>query len=136
MFRRILLLICLAFVVVCYAYPFFVMPFGEYAYSTTTEGVTSTVTYKFAFGGQGEVTTKIGGVASSTKFTYKTSGQKVLIKNEDSSGEYELTLGNMYQVSLGMLGTTVNLKNNIGMWISIGVGAVAVVAIIWPSRRR
>ena len=132
MFKRILLLLCIAYVVICYGFPFFTLPFGEYTFtdSITVAGVTTNYTYiyKFEFGGKGKATIKSGDTSTSKEFTYSFNGNKVKLKENDSGDEYEFTLNNMYEfTSMSLSLKPMTARNDIGMWISVGVGALATI---------
>ena len=52
MLRKILLLVCIAFAVLCYGYPCLIMPIGSYEYTYETAGVSVKETYSFGFDGK------------------------------------------------------------------------------------
>ena len=51
MLRKIVLILCVAFVVVCYGYPCFILPFGEYVRTTEIGNITTESTYNFDWDG-------------------------------------------------------------------------------------
>ena len=129
MFRKLLLLICIAFVVVCYGYPCLILPLGSYSYSyEDLEGNKQEYSIQFNFNGTAIVD------ESETISYYKLSGDKVIISSDKNfEGDvFELKIKNLYELE-----GEVVVKNNIAMYSTIGVGALAVVLVlITPNRGR
>ena len=126
MLRKILLLICFAFVVVCYGYPCFILPFGQYEYSYEAAGITVTSSYSFGF--DGKVKIKLAELESES--FYKLKGNKIVISEDDKfeDSDMELKLASMYSIG--------NYTNKIGMFSTIGLGVLALVLIITiPSKK-
>lgn len=134
MFKKIVLLICVAFVVVCYAFPCFILPFGSYKGEIGSGE--SKVNVEMNFGFDGKVKTKIGDV-KQTQY-YKLNGNEIIISDDKTfdDSDVKIKLDSMYQFSLANGGLGVEMQNDIGMYMAIGVGALAVVFILLPSRRR
>lgn len=129
--RKILLIICIAFVVLCYGYPCFILPFGEYKYEETTEVLGAEVTvetsYKFNF--KGKATMKVGDI--TTEYNYKLKGDTIILSLDDEYGnadDSEIKISNMY--TLG------NAINSIGLYSTIGVGILALVLVVTIPRKR
>lgn len=134
MFRKILLLICVAFVVVCYAYPCFVLPFGSYT-GTMGDG-DSKVEVSMTFGFDGKVKTKIGD--HSQEEYYKISGNSIIISSDKTfdDNDVEIKLDSMYNFALSEGILELEVQNNIGFYMTIGVGILAIVLIVLPNKRR
>ena len=136
MFRKIILLICIAFVVVCYGYPCFVLPFGGYTYKyEDVNGDIQKVVRQFKF--DGTMVDEEGEIISY----YKLKGNKIIISADETIDEYDLevSLKNMYEFEMPILLDAVEFKNDIGMYISIGVGALAIIMVLTApnkSKRR
>lgn len=122
--RKILLIICIAFVVVCYGYPCFILPFGEYKYTTTVAEETVNTTFKFDFKGK----VKISSGESSEEMFYKLKGNTVILSEDETfdDSDTKLNISNMY--SIGLLGE--NAVNQMGMWSAIGVGVLALLLVV------
>ena len=134
MLKRILLLLCIAFAVVCYGFPCFVLPFGEYKGSQTLGSMSSETSYKFKFNGEVSVYSKttIGDVStedSSVKY-YKLDKNYVVISDDKTfdDDDQKIKLGSMYLLD--------NCQNNIGMYLAIGVGALATILVLIPNKRK
>ena len=125
--RKAILILCLAFVVVCFAFPCFILPFGEYK-KTETSGDT-TVTTSMKFGMDGKVRTYINGEEFISMY-YKLKGNKIITSFDDTfETTNETTITSMYDVN--------GYKNYIGMGIAIGVGVLDLILICTiPSKRR
>ena len=124
MFRKLLLLLCIAYVVVCYGYPCLVLPFGNYKYTYQSEGVREEVAVQFHM--NGTITIK----DSEEVNYYKLKGNKVIISVDETfdNNDLTVTLKNMYEFEMPILG--VNLRNNVGILVSIGVGALAILLVV------
>ena len=129
MFRKLLLLICIAFVVVCYGYPCLILPLGSYSYSyEDLEGNKQEYSIQFNFNGTAIVD------ESETISYYKLSGDKVIISSDKNfEGDvFELKIKNLYELE-----GEVVVKNNIAMYSTIGVGVLAVILVfITPNKGR
>ena len=134
MFRKLLLLICIAFVVVCYGYPCLILPLGSYTYNyEDLEGNKQEMSLQFNFNG----TLIVDG--SDNVSYYKLKGDKVIISNDKNFEEeaFELKIKNFYELEGDLVVTDLSLKNNIAMYSTIGVGALAVVLVlITPNKGR
>lgn len=125
--RKILLIICVAFVVLCYGYPCFILPFGEYSKTYELAGVSIEETYKFDFHGKcvhslGELT---------TEYHYKLSGNDVILSVNDTFGDEDdstISINSMYNVGNGFF-------NQVGMYVAIGVGVAALLLIVTIPRK-
>ena len=140
MLRKILLIICIAFVVVCYGYPCFVLPFGEYKYSTTIAEQEITTSYKFGFNGKVTVSSSV--TETTTEYYYKLSGNKIIVSEDETfdDNDMKLAISNMYQINMPQLlsitDTEANLATNqVGMWVTIGVGVLALLLVVTIPRR-
>lgn len=140
MFRKILLIICIAFVVVCYGYPCFILPLGTYSYTTTVLEQEVTTTYKFGF--NGKVTVGSSATDTTTEYFYKLSGNKVIISEDETfdDNDIKLAINNMYQINmptvLSITDTEANVATNqVGMWVTIGIGVLALLLVITIPRR-
>lgn len=129
MFKKIVLLICVAFAVVCYAFPCFVLPFGSYKGEIGSGE--SKVNVEMNFGFDGKVKIKTGELENSQY--YKIEGNKIIISEDKTfdKNDVKVKLDSMYEMNFGT-----DLRNDIGMYMAIGVGALAVVLILLPSKRR
>ena len=129
MFRKLLLLICIAFVVVCYGFPCLILPLGSYSYSyEDLEGNKQEYSIQFNFNGTAIVD------ESETISYYKLSGDKVIISSDKNfEGDvFELKIKNLYELE-----GEVVVKNNIAMYSTIGVGVLAVILVfITPNKGR
>ncbi len=125
--RKILLIICVAFVVLCYGYPCFILPFGEYSKTYELAGVSVEETYKFNFNGTcvhslGELT---------TEYHYKLSGNDVILSINDTfddEDDFTISINSMYNVGNGFF-------NQVGMYVAIGVGVAALLLIVTIPRK-
>ncbi|MBE7077012.1 MAG: hypothetical protein E7374_03905 [Clostridiales bacterium] len=132
--RKILLLLCIAFVVVCYAYPCLICPFGEYENKTTVGNVTTTSTLKFNFNGKVEQTTQVGdSKAQKTEYYYKLKKDNKVAIYEDKDCKNEIVRMNID--SIYELNFLTEYKNNVGFYTAIGVGVLAVLLVLWPSKK-
>ena len=134
MFRKILLLICVAFVVVFYAYPCFILPFGSYT-GEIGDGETK-YEVSMTFGFDGKVKTKIGEYEQEEY--YKIDGSSIIISEDKTfdDNDTEIRLNSVYQYTLEDGSLTLDVQNDIGMYMAIGIGVFAVILILLPNRRR
>ncbi|MBR6778974.1 MAG: hypothetical protein IKM43_02345 [Clostridia bacterium] len=119
--RKILLLICIAFVVVCYGYPCLVLPFGEYTYTTKVADQEITSTIKFNF--KKKATWTIGDLSAT--YNYKLKGNEVVLSLDDTfdnEDDVKLSISSIYRLG--------EYNNQIGLWTTIGVGVAALVLVI------
>lgn len=130
MFKKILLLICVAFVVVCYGYPCLILPFGSYT-GEIGEGEYA-VEMSVTFGFDGKAKVKMGEL--ETERYYKLNGNELILSEDDKfdDNDEKLVMSSMYSFNLD----DVQLHNNVGMYMTIGVGVLAVVLILMPSKRK
>ncbi len=126
--RKIVLILCVAFVVLCYGYPCFILPFGEYVRTTELGNVKMEEKYKFNFDGTCTYEDTLGVV---TNYHYKLSGNDVIIsidENFDDEIDYAISINSLYNVGNGFF-------NQIAMYVAIGVGVLALVLIITIPRK-
>ena len=124
--RKILLIISILFVVVCYGYPCLILPFGEYKYETTIGGVKFETTYEFKFNG----TVTISQNDVEQKCYYKLKGNEVIISDDKkfNDDDMKLSISSIYK-----LGGAVN---QIGQFVAIGIGVMALVLVCTiPSKK-
>ena len=129
MLRKFLLLLCLAFAVVAFGYPCFVVPFGSYDYKITNNGVTNEFSYSFKFNGTVVITNfnaENGEKESEFTSYYKLKGNKIIIspdKKFDDDNNSIMAIASIYR-----LGDTA--FNVYACAVSIGVGLIAAVLIL------
>ena len=129
MLRKIVLILCVAFVVVCYGYPCFILPFGEYVRTTEIGNITTESTYNFDWDG---TVTKEDEFGLTTKYYYKLKGNEVLLsvdENFDDDYDISISINSLYNIDNGYF-------NQVGYYVAIGVGILALVLIITIPRRR
>ena len=128
MLRKIVLILCVAFVVVCYGYPCFILPFGEYVRTTEIGNITTESTYNFDWDG---TVTKEDEFGLTTKYYYKLKGNEVLLsvdENFDDDYDIPISINSLYNIDNGYF-------NQVGYYVAIGVGILALVLIITIPRR-
>ncbi len=128
MLRKIVLILCVAFVVVCYGYPCFILPFGEYVRTTEIGNITTESTYNFDWDG---TVTKEDEFGLTTKYYYKLKGNEVLLsvdENFDDDYDISISINSLYNIDNGYF-------NQVGYYVAIGVGILALVLIITIPRR-
>ena len=128
--RKLLSLLCILFVVVCYAYPCFVLPFGEYKLEKViSEDQKVELTLKFDLN---KVTITEGKIEQV--YYYKVDGDEIILSdvtNFTEDDNFKLQLDSMYEIGYGE-----KARNDIGMYIAIGVGVLAVVLVLLPSKKK
>ena len=128
--KKLFLLLCIAFVVVCYAYPCFVLPFGEYKMEKViSEDQKIELSLKFDLN---KVTITEGKIEQV--YYYKVSGGEIVLSEDTNFTEddnFKLQLNSMYEIGYGEKAT-----NEIGMYIAIGVGALAVILVLLPNGKK
>lgn len=126
--RKFLLLFSIAFVFICYIFPFFVLPFGTYKIEQEiTPGTKIESTYKFKLNGKFEI--NISGVKQ--EFYYKVKGNKLIVSEdkEFNDKDQKIELGSVYNINGAI--------NSTGKYIAIGVESVALLmALSLPSKKR
>lgn len=129
--RKILLLVCIAFVVLCYGYPCFILPIGEYTHSETSEvlGVEVTNTYSVKFGFDGKAKVSYNNI--DTEYNYKLDGNHVILSLDEEFGNSDDT--EMIIDSIYRLGEAVN---PIGLWTTVGIGVLAILMIVTIPNKR
>ncbi len=128
MIRKFLLLICLAFVVIGFAYPCVILPVGSY--TSTVANVTTS--YKFAIDGTMQIVVKTKELGEvKTDAFYKLKGNKVIISHDEKFDDKDLSL----QIT-SFYGLAGGFKNISAMVIAGGVGFIALVLIVTIPRRR
>lgn len=127
MFRKIVLILCVAFVVVCYGYPCFILPFGEYVRSTEVGNIQIEAKYNFDWDG---TVTKEDEFGLTTKYYYKLKGNEVLLSVDENFDDYDISISinSLYNIDNGYF-------NQVGYYVAIGVGILALVLIITIPRR-
>ena len=127
MLRKIVLILCVAFVVVCYGYPCFILPFGEYVRSTEIGNTKIEATYNFDWDGTVTAENKLG---ITTKYYYKLKGNEVWLSIDEDFEEADdvISINSLYNIGNGFF-------NQVGYYIAIGVGILALVLIITIPRR-
>lgn len=128
MFRKIVLILCVAFVVVCYGYPCFILPFGEYVRSTEVGNIHIEAKYNFDWDG---TVTKEDEFGLTTKYYYKLKGNEVWLsvdENFDDDYDISISINSLYNIDNGYF-------NQVGYYVAIGVGILALVLIITIPRR-
>lgn len=131
--RKIILLICMAFFFVCYAFPCFVIPFGEYKGEIDGKEVV------LKFNWKGEVKDKDG----EFLYYYKMEKNKVVLsETKDFNNEIKIALNSIYSFqkttvdSASISVERISYTNNIGMYSAIGVGILMVLLIITIPKRQ
>jgi len=131
--RKLLLILCLAFLGVCFAYPCFMLPIGAYKCENEVLGQKVEVEYRFAF--SGKATVKVG--ENETEYNYKLKGNKIILSEDEEfdDSDLEIEMNSFYELdgTLDSLGK--DMVNSIAMWITIGVGALSLLLIVLPSRK-
>lgn len=129
MLKKFILLLCVAFTVVCYAYPCLILPIGSYKGEIKAGDITTEVSYKFGFNGKVEIAT---GENKDTKY-YKLNGNSVIISDDDKfdDDDTEIKLKSMYEFN-----ALTEMTNSVGRIVAICVGAVAVVMILLPNKKK
>lgn len=117
--RQTFLFLSIAFVVICYAYPCLILPFGEYVHKETVEGQKIETTYEFKF--NGTVTMSVDD--EETKMYYKLKGNNVIISEDKTFNDEDvkLEIKSLYNIA----GAT----NQIAQFVAVGVGIMAIVLI-------
>lgn len=118
--RKLLLILCIAFVVVCYGYPCLVLPFGTYSCKTEVLGEEITSTIKFGFDKKAEYT--IGD--ESVELNYKLSGNTVILSADEEfdDSDMEITIGSIYRIG--------EYHNLVGLLTTIGIGILALCLVV------
>ena len=134
MIRKILLLLCIAFAVVAFGYPCFVIPFGSYDYKLTTLGETKQFSYSFKFDGtviKTNYNIETGEKENEIKMYYKYKGNKVILSTDNKFDDNDevLAIASIYR-----LGNTA--FNVYGCAVAIGVAVVAAAIVVSMPRRR
>lgn len=127
MFRKIVLILCVAFVVVCYGYPCFLLPFGEYVRSTEVGNIQIEAKYNFDWDG---TVTEENELGITTKYYYKLKGNEVWLSIDEDfeSADKTISINSLYNIDNGYF-------NQVGYYVAIGVGILALVLIITIPRR-
>lgn len=137
-FRKIFLTLAIAFVVLCYGYPMFILPFGSYKYNYKVGDQTKTVELQFKWDGSYKLD-------DSTGF-YKLKGNKIYLNDTKDFGNLDdktyMIISNMYNVKFSMpigesADVSVQFSNKIGEYVAIGIGVVSLLLVLSiPNRRR
>lgn len=90
----------------------------------------------------GKVTVSTSATETTTEYFYKLSGNKVIISDDETfdDNDMKLAISNMYQINMPQLlsitDTEANLATNqVGMWVTIGVGVLALLLVVTIPRR-
>lgn len=134
MFKRIILLICVAFVVVCYAYPCVILPFGTYKGQIGSGEGKVEITMNFGFDGKVKIKS---GEMDETQY-FKLNGNEIIISEDKTfdKNDIKVNLDSMYEFDLGEDMFSVEMKNTVGVYVAIGVGVLAVIMILIPNKRK
>lgn len=124
--KRILLFLCLIFVVVAYGYPCFALPFGTYKNTIEYDGVKTTTTLNLKFNGTAVM--KVGDV--ETTYNYKINDGEVELYIEGYENEP------VYEFEIHAFNKVGNMTNMVGTYISIAFGVVAIIAICLPYKKK
>ena len=125
--RKILLLISIAFVVLCYGYPCLVLPFGSYHDETTVLGAKIETTYQFKFNGK----VKIAINDSEEEYYYKIKGNEIIISDDKTfnDDDSKLKISSIYNINGAI--------NQVGQFVAIGIGVMALVLTLTiPSKNK
>lgn len=124
--RKILLLLSIVFVVFCYAYPCFVLPFGAYKYETTYGGVKVETTYQFKFNGK----VKIKSGELEHELYYKVKGNELILSEdkEFTEDDSKVEMASMYKIGEAV--------NAIGQYTAIGVGVLSLLLVITIPKKK
>ena len=133
--RKIVLILCLAFVVVGFGWPTIILPYTKYTYKT--EG--QELSYTFQLNGKVKRELKIGDTKHEDTFKYKINFKENAIEIQITDKTKEtLTIDSFFKLSVANFGgaVSVNATNNVAMGVSIGVGVLALLLVILaPSKR-
>ena len=133
MFKKIFLLLSIVFVVVFYAYPCLVLPFGEYtSVQITSENPDDkiTITYKFDMN---KVVRKKNDVEEV--FYYRLDKNEIILSEDTNFTEDDNTriqIDSIYELHDG----GVKVENKIGMYIAIGIGVIDLLMILSISTKK
>lgn len=131
MFRKLGLLLCLAFIVVSYTFPCLILPVvGSYKYEA--EGVSTSIYFKL--GNKAEVTTKNGELESKIEYKYSLDFAKnqVVLKNGENQEVARCDIESLHDISI--LGF--NARNNIAYYLTIGVEVLTAILILLPNKKK
>lgn len=124
--RRILLLLCVVFVVVAYGYPCFALPFGTYKHTIEYDGVKTTTTLNLKF--DGTAVMKVGEIENTYKYKINDGEVELFVEGDENEPVFEIEIH-----AFNKLG---NLTNMVGTYISIAFGVVALIAIFLPYKKK
>lgn len=128
--RKFLLILCIAFVVVCYGFPCIMLPLGEYKY--TNKEFDIEITYEFKF--NGKVCADMSG--EKEELYYKLKGNKIVLCQNDKFEKGEtisLKLESFYEISVEGLAKA---TNKIAQWITVGVGVAALALVLTMPKKK
>lgn len=138
-FRKIFLTLAIALVVLCYGYPMFVLPVGNYKYSYKSGEETKTATLTFRFDGSYSLD---GFGASELTGYYKVKNGKLFFNDtKDFSAVDEedgIKITNVYELTMDV-GTSSSwtFENAIGKYTMLGVGVLSLLLVLTiPSSKR
>ncbi len=124
--RKILLILSIVFVVVCYGYPCVILPFGTYKYETTMFGSKIETTYEFKFNGK----VKIGINDEKTEYYYKLKGNEIIISDDKKfdDNDSKIAISSIYNIGGAI--------NQVGQFLAIGVGVMALVLVCTLPKKK
>lgn len=141
MLRKIVLLLCLAFAIVAFGVPCFIIPVGDYDFREKQNGITTEISYNFGFKGKVKYTEKHldkdGKEVLPTvtfEYYYKLKKNKIVLSLDNKFDETDPTLAisNMYRVTDGE-----NMYfNPYACGVAIGVALLAGVLVCTAPNKR
>ncbi len=141
MLRKIVLLLCVAFAVVCFGYPCLILPIGSYEldkplYDSGYSGLEAVTTYQFKFNGKVERTIKLkdesNGISTTETLYYKLKGNKIIFSKEKTPTKEEegqwIAISSIFRLGNGAF-------NVYACGASIGVALLAAVLIVTAPKK-
>ena len=137
MLRKIVLLLCVAFAVVCFGYPCLILPIGSYELDKPILGIEAVTTYQFKFNGKVEITTKLkdesNGVSTTETMYYKLKGNKIIFSKDKKPTKAEendwVAISSVFRLGNGAF-------NVYACGASIGVALLAAVLVVTAPNKR
>ena len=128
--RKILLILCIAFVVLCYGFPCIILPFGEYKGKSDVGDYE--ISYKFSFNGK----VKFSADDDSDYYYYRVKGNNIIISEDKTfnKDDDKIAINSFYELDTSLVGQ--DAKNQVAFWSTLGVGVVALLLIVTiPSKK-
>ena len=125
--RKIFLILCLLFVVICYGYPCLILPFGTYKQETNIGGTKYETTYKFKIDGKVEISVN----DAKDEYYYKLNGNELIISEDKKfdKNDSKIAICSLYNVN--------GAVNLIGEIIAIGIGVITIILVATiPHKKR